>query len=378
MPRSLRARSAMLGLWFISGVACAQSQPSTVAPPTTRPATAATAPGPTELAPTTASAAATELESLNSAYLSGYRLSDADHGTEVTVTVTDGVRIIESNGLPNHPTGEFPNPGNPHTITAQVSRWEYPLEPTRQVAPTESRQPGVSITGVPFEPGTAETITCASGEVYRVEAFGGVADLGFDDNNAHVQPDGSYHYHGTPVGLLAGLGHDADLVHVGFAADGHLIAHSPSDRYAPSYRLDTTPRTGSSCLVSLPGSATIDLEGTIPDGAVTSDWVYDPTVGDLDECNGLAIGDTYFYLVTDTFPYAPRCLWGSVDEPAPNATPDAPTPIRPDLAAIAASLGVDEDALARALGPPPPDVERAARLLDIDPQELAALLGVPR
>ena len=89
-----------------------------------------------------------------------------------------------------------------------------------------------------------------------MEAFGGVADLGFDDNNAHVQPDGSYHYHGTPVGLLAGLGHDADLVHVGFAADGHLIAHSPSDRYAPSYRLDTTPRTGSSCLVSLPGSAT--------------------------------------------------------------------------------------------------------------------------
>lgn len=37
----------------------------------------------------------------------------------VRVTEKDGFRIIESNDIPNHTVGEFPNRGNPNAIAAQ-------------------------------------------------------------------------------------------------------------------------------------------------------------------------------------------------------------------------------------------------------------------
>lgn len=44
--------------------------------------------------------------------------------------------------------------------------------------------------------------------------------LGFDENNAHVQPSGAYHYHGAPTALLTT---DAAPGLVGFAGDGFPI-----------------------------------------------------------------------------------------------------------------------------------------------------------
>ena len=38
-------------------------------------------------------------------------------------------RIIESNAIPNHETGRFPNPGNPNTIRPQSIHYEMPLHP---------------------------------------------------------------------------------------------------------------------------------------------------------------------------------------------------------------------------------------------------------
>ena len=48
-----------------------------------------------------------------SGYLGSYVLVDDEFGTSVTVTVDGSVRTIESNSLPNHETGEFPNAGKP-------------------------------------------------------------------------------------------------------------------------------------------------------------------------------------------------------------------------------------------------------------------------
>jgi hypothetical protein len=79
--------------------------------------------------------------------------------------------------------------------------------------------PGVAVNGVKFEPETAETVACASGESYRVEALQDTDDLGFDFNNAHVQPTGEYHYHGVSQLLAEAADSGDDLVHVGFAAD---------------------------------------------------------------------------------------------------------------------------------------------------------------
>ena len=113
-------------------------------------------------------------------------------GTQTTVTVSGDTRTIITNALPNHKTGLFPNSGNPNSISAQSDRYEYPANPTHTGAATRVGVPGVAVNGVKFEPGTAETVTCATGETYRVEGLQDTFNLGMDLNNAHVQPTGAY------------------------------------------------------------------------------------------------------------------------------------------------------------------------------------------
>lgn len=184
-------------------------------------------------------------------YLGSYTLTDDEFGTMVTVTVEGSTRTIETNALPDHETGEFPNEGNPNTIAAQDLTWRFPTEAVYTGGAAEPRVPGVAVNGVKFEPGTAETVSCSSGEFDRVEALQDMFDLGLDFNNAHVQPTGEYHYHGASELLI---------------------------------------------------------------DAYESDWVFDEEDGDLDSCNGTTIEGQYVYLVTDSYPYVPRCLNGEFAE----------------------------------------------------------------
>ena len=122
--------------------------------------------------------------------------------------------------------------------------------------------------------------------------------------------------------------------------------------------------------------------GTAPDGTYTSDWEYLPGSGDLDECNGTFIEDRYLYLVTNEFPYISRCLKGEFNEsrpsgPNPRRTPRDQTGSAlsgPNLSAAAAQLGVTEEQLRLALGPPPPDIEAAASSLGVTTGALRAAL----
>lgn len=263
---------------------------------------------------TTAAAESTDDGAAASDWLGSYTLTDEDFGTQVTVTVAGDTRTIETNALPDHETGEFPNSGNPNSISAQDLTWEFPLEPTVTGEATEVRVTGVALNGVKFEPGTAETVVCDSGETYRIEAITDVYDLGLDFNNAHVQPTGEYHYHGVPDLLVDAYSSDEDLVHVGFAADGHLIYYSKSGAYESSYVLSDEARSGTGCTESGPaGGDNLELDGTTPDGSYDLDWVYSEDVGDLDECNGTVIDGEYAYVMTDNYPYVGRCVMG---EPA--------------------------------------------------------------
>lgn len=248
-------------------------------------------------------------------YLSSYTLDDAEFGTQVTVTVDGTTRTVAANALPDHETGDFPNEGNPNTISEQDVTYEYTTEPVFTGDATEVRTSGVAVNGVKFEPGTAETVTCSSGENFRVEALQDIYDLGLDFNNAHVQPTGEYHYHGASELLAEAYGTDDDLVHIGFAADGYLMYYSKSGAYESGYELSTETLSGTDCTGSgaLGGSA-VEVEGTSPDGTYTSDWVWSDAAGDLDSCNGVTIDGTYAYIVTDEFPYISRCLNGEVSE----------------------------------------------------------------
>src|SRR5436190_7477432 len=76
----------------------------------------------------------------------------------VTITVSGGQRVIEANGWPDHQPGQFPNRGNPNSISEQNYNFHVPLAPQVAATPVSSARWwfGVAINGVPFEPGTAE------------------------------------------------------------------------------------------------------------------------------------------------------------------------------------------------------------------------------
>ncbi len=253
---------------------------------------------------------------LEATYLGSYLINDEAYGTQTTVTVSNGTRTILTNALPNHDTGDFPNSGNPNTITAQSVTYTYTTRPVYTGSSKEIRIAGVAVNGIKLEPGTAETVNCNSGETYRVEGLQNSFNLGMDFNNAHVQPNGEYHYHGLSDLLVnESKISGGDLVHIGFAADGHLILSSTTGAYLSGYELGTEARSGTNCTLSLGrnGGKSVTVEGTIPDGTYTSDWIYKGS-GNLDECNGAIINGEYSYVITVGFPYIPRCLMGEFTE----------------------------------------------------------------
>ncbi|MGJ8745073.1 YHYH protein [Polaribacter sp.] len=245
-------------------------------------------------------------------YFEAYNLSDENYGTKTIVSIKNNMRIMETNALPNHKTGDFPRKGNPNTISAQNRTYTIPLNPAYTGKPTWIREPGVALNGVKFEPGTAEVVVCETGENYRVEAFQDLIDLGLDFNHAHVQPTGAYHYHGTPTSVIEKFDTGKDLVHVGFAHDGFPMYYSKSGKYKSSYKLLDGTREGEDCVYENPMQTLNVAVGGHHDGTYGSDFEFVAGSGDLDECNGITINGEYLYLVTNEFPYISRCLMGKV------------------------------------------------------------------
>ncbi len=246
---------------------------------------------------------------------------------KVSMEEKDGVRTITSNGLPNHTTGQFPGPGNPNRIRAQDYKFRMRLKPKLTVlTPLNHDAFGVATNGVPFDPGTAEFWN--NNPAWNYEALSGKINLGTDSSNAHVQPNGAYHYHGIPLGLIEKLNKKNEMILVGYASDGFPIyatygyttagdTKSGLKKLRSSYRLKEGNRPGGD---NGPG-------GTY-DGTFTADWEYVKGVGDLDECNGRTSvtpeypDGTYYYVLTDEFPFIPRFHRAAPDssfsKPRPN------------------------------------------------------------
>jgi hypothetical protein len=241
--------------------------------------------------------------------------------SEVTVYIEGDYRYIVANGIPNHGVGTFPNPGNPNTITTQTHRFRVPVQPAIAPEPTDLTlgRFGVAINGVPFEPGAAEFWQNNPRSGWQYEPLSGAINLGLDSHNAHVQPNGSYHYHGEPTGLIEAVGAVQGMALLGYAADGFPIYgdggySDPSDDQSPlqqlrsSYRLKAGQRPGGN---SGPGGPY--------DGTFVQDYEYVSGSGDLDACNGRwgVTPDhptgTYYYVLTEHFPFIPRQFRGTPD-----------------------------------------------------------------
>ncbi len=261
-------------------------------------------------------------------------VSEANSSAKVNATSTSRwtcsgtVRTMTGNGIPNHPVtgGNFATPISAQNLTVNLR-----LTPTN--TGTSSGQimtPGYALNSVKFDPATdgscaaTATSTAQGGgcvaamgrDPWRLEAIGGAFVFGTDESNAHVQPNGQYHYHGLPTAYLTKLNKGVAVTLVGFAIDGFPIyarygyatatsATSAVRVMLPSFRLKATPDAGRP-------------SGTIfPMGTFTQDYEYAAGSGDLDECNGRTgvtpdyPNGTYHYYITETYPYIQRCVKGS-------------------------------------------------------------------
>lgn len=219
----------------------------------------------------------------------------------VNIQKTEDKIIIRSNGLPNHTTGQFPSAQNPHGISEQNYSFSVTRTPqlSGKITKISNRQYfGIVSNGVPFDAGTAEYYNRNHNSGWVEEGIiDGKRYLGIDQNNAHVQPNGAYHYHGIPTALMTDR-----LTHIGYAADGFKVYLDPRKKYKSSYRLKSGQRPGGYNAPS--GKHT---------GKYTQDFEYVAEHGNLDECNGTYINDTYSYVLTVDFPFIPRCWKGTPD-----------------------------------------------------------------
>ena len=237
----------------------------------------------------------------------------------VRITVEGDTRVIHSNGIPDHKPGQFPNRGNPNSISPQTYDFRVTTKPQAAPQPifTGGAWYGVALNGVPFEPGTAEFWN--GQRQWNYEALGGFINLGLDQSNAHVQPTGAYHYHAVPAGLVTNLGGDGKTMRqVGWAADGYPIYST----YGP-----TDPKDGASALKKLRSSWRLKKgtreagPGGRYDGTFTADFEFVPGSGDLDATNGrLEVTPefpqgTYAYHITEEFPWIGRS-WKGVPDPS--------------------------------------------------------------
>jgi len=253
----------------------------------------------------------------------GQTTAPADGATgavsQVSITIEGDQRVIRANGLPNHSTGPFPNRGNPNRIAPQNYLFRVPARPKAAAKPTPlGMNPfGVAVNGVVFDPGAAEWWNNDHSSGWQYEPLSGAINLGVDKNNAHVQPNGAYHYHGLPTGLLDKLtGGRPAMALVGWAADGFPIygpwGHvDPMDAKAALRKVKSSYRVRKGSRPGGPGGAY--------DGTFVEDYEYVAGSGDLDECNG-RFGITpefpqgiYHDHLTQEFPFIPRQFKGAPD-----------------------------------------------------------------
>lgn len=244
---------------------------------------------------------------------------------DVRIEIIGDERVITSNNIADHHTGRFPHAGNPNAIREQSHSWRMPVEPELAAQPTWRRlgPMGVGVNGVLFDPTAAEWYQGQRGSIWQYEALSGATALGLDEHHGHVQPNGTYHYHGIPEGLLAGLDfeEDAHSPIIGWALDGFPIyalfgANAAGEivEMQSSWRLRDGAR------------ATGDAQpGGTYDGTFTADYEYVAGLGDLNECNAAFVVNsdypdgTWAYFLTESFPVVPRCFIGA----------DVPQPRRP-------------------------------------------------
>ncbi|WP_199915595.1 sulfatase-like hydrolase/transferase [Saccharobesus litoralis] len=244
--------------------------------------------------------------------------NSTNYNGDLNITVSNGKCIFNTNAIPNH---DF-NDGSqsfPNQVSEQNDTFEVTTQPAfagSTTALTLNYDNAILLNGVKVDLLAAGCFGIGNGKIgcndvnqpWRYDPMFAANGFNVDSHHAHTQPDGTYHYHGTPNAFYE---QDKVVVSpvVGFAADGFPI-------YGPYFDDNGTVRKATSSYQLKAGnrpSGSGEPGGTY-DGAFRDDWQYVNGAGDLDECNGMTINGQYGYYITDTFPYILACFKGTVDE----------------------------------------------------------------
>jgi len=252
-------------------------------------------------------------------------------------SINGGNLVITSNCIPNHMVGLFgagQGSLNPNAISPQNETYTITTSPSMNSSLTPLLSTagqggnagpqysfGIMENGIELDPVAAEPFPHGNRTdpnvnwEWNLEALN--VNLGLDCNNAHVQPNGKYHYHSFPADYIASLNIPSNqMTKIGTAADGFPIYY----KYAPRSDADQTiiEMTSSYRLKSgdRPGDGITAPCGSY-DGVYSNDYEYVNGLGTLDEANGRFgvipnyPNGTYYYVITDEFPSIPRFFKGT-------------------------------------------------------------------
>lgn len=256
------------------------------------------------------------------------RYDPEDFTANTSIRVANGVCTFDTDGIPNH------NMQDTASFATEVSKqtnlsYQVPAVPEFAESITHlsiGQEQGIYLNGIKIDIFSAacvgvndERTQCNVNAVteeneWRFDPMFEANGFGTDSHNAHTQPSGAYHYHGSPNALFDGSG-DTESGTVGFAADGfpiyglYIEEEGVVREVLASYQL----KPGNRPVIDLGGSSAEYSEQPY-NGAFRRDYEYVEGSGDLDECNGMFRDGNYGYYVTDDFPYIVGCFLGTPDD----------------------------------------------------------------
>lgn len=304
------------------------------------------------------------------------------------------VRKCYTNDIPSHTHGPF---GGAGAILGQDFEYSMCLYPEKGTEVTTLFEDvgsqgcgggvvfGISQIGINYSPFArlyfVNPNTLVENLNFHEEA---VNILNMDINGGHVNTLGRYHYHSAPLDYIVndlginGVEHSPLL---GYAADGFPIYYKylytdPLDSnslilgFQSSYQLKTGTRAGDG--VTAP-------DGSY-DGTYYEDYEFSTTLSELDECGG-RFGITpeypngiYYYVLTDNWPYIPRCLKGQFVDNSFKIGPNCPTSTSVDDCSFSSvGLNVEKEILNFDVFPNPSSTLIRLKLDDNIVSELTSL-----
>ncbi len=233
----------------------------------------------------------------------------------LTITLGSNSCVFSTNDIPNHSFNDG-IVGFVNNVAEQALIYEITRTPNIAVSTTALSlgvDNAIFLNGVKLDILATACYGVGDGKVgctnmsqpWRYDPMSSLNDFTTDSHNAHTQPDGAYHYHGSPVALFDSNTPLTSPV-IGFAADGFPIFGSyfydgSSVRKAiSSYQLKVGSR----------GVLGDTNPGGNYDGSYRDDYLYSNGSGDLDICNGMTVNGVYGYYVTDTYPWVMACFKG--------------------------------------------------------------------